>query len=123
MANDGFNGSFIKFNAVTLGSLRSIDVTIGGATVDISASGDTGGKTWVNGLDDVEVGVEFVGKPATVTPADLTRGALGTIGITWFDSSTTGTELTNAICTQITQRGSMDGEITSNATFKHTTPP
>jgi hypothetical protein len=69
MANDGFNGSFIKLNNVTLGSLRSIDVTIGGATVDISASGDgVGGKTWVNGLNDVEVGVEFVGKPATETP-------------------------------------------------------
>ncbi len=117
MANDGFNGSVLSFAGNALGSLRSVDVTVGGATVDISASGDgTGGKTWVNGLDDVEIGVEFVGGMTT----GVTRGAIGTLGVAWFDGSSTPSTLTNAICTQITQRGSMDGEITANATFKKT---
>jgi hypothetical protein len=117
--NDGFNGSTFEFGGVAHGNVRSLDVTIGGATVDVSASGDgTAGKTWVNGLDDIEIGIEFV---AGMTTA-ITRGAIGTLGISWNDSSTTGTgaALTDAICTQITQRGSMDGEITANATFKKT---
>jgi hypothetical protein len=116
-ANDGFNGSILTFNSNALGSVRSIDVTIGGATVDVSASGDeAGGKTWVNGLDDVEIGIEFVGA------STLVRGSIGVLSIAWNDASTIPGSLDQAICTQITQRGSMDGEITSNATFKKTTP-
>jgi hypothetical protein len=119
MANDGFNGSTIALGGTSFGSLRSIDVTVGGATVDISASGDVDeGKTWVNGLDDVEIGVEFIGTPGGALA--IGRGSWGALTIKWFDDSTTGSPMTNAICTQITQRGSMDGEITSNATFKKT---
>ncbi len=119
MANDGFNGSTIALGGTSFGSLRSIDVTIGGATVDISASGDgDAGKTWVNGLDDVEIGVEFVGTQSGVS--GLGRGSIGALTVKWNDDSTTGSPMSNAICTQITQRGSMDGEITSNATFKKT---
>ena len=110
MANDGFNGSTVLFNSVTLGSLRGISWSNTAGEVDITASGDTV-ATCVAAIPKAEITVDFVGGPPTIA-----IGSTAALTVTWFDSATLGT-LTKAILLSLDCKGNMNGEITSTAKF------
>lgn len=111
MADKGFNGTTITFPTAAIAELRSVSYSVGGATVDVGASDDTA-ALFVNGRDDVEVTVEIVGGTT------LSRGDTGAVTISWFDG--TSDTLTNAVITQVTVSGSMDGDITTSVSLKET---
>jgi hypothetical protein len=112
MADDGFNGSTVDWNSVTLGPLRSISFRESGARANVSGAGDSAGTEEI-GIPMSEVTIGFVGtRPAS--GADV--GDKGSLSITWNDTGTDGT-ITNVAISDFQSDGNMDGEILSQITL------
>ena len=110
MANDGFNGSTIKFPTTsdTEANLRSISFEETGNQIDVSNE-DGSTMEYVAGTKDVSVTVEVTGVPTH------TVGTTGSVTIAWFEG---GTEtLTKALLADRSSSGSFEEAITTSMTF------
>jgi hypothetical protein len=115
--NDGFNGSTITFTplaggAAVFGGLRSLEFSEAAPKVNVTGSEDSE-TTYRTGVPDPQLVATWVGGlPAT----NATVGMQGALVVTWEDA-TLDPAITNAILVDRGTSGTMDGEITSTATF------
>jgi hypothetical protein len=118
MADDGFNGSVIDFQSITLGPLRSINFRESAARVDTTGAGDSEGTEEV-GVPKKELAVTFVGGlPAS--GGDV--GDKGALSVVWNDGGNPGT-IPNVVVADRNQGGSMDTEVISEMTFLPSSAP
>ena len=112
MADDGFNGSTISFYSGNQIPLIDLDYSEGGAEVDVTGCADAR-KTYEAGIPDETVTYTIVGTSSN------TVGDEGAIAIVWNDGATDNTGA-NAVITNVTTSGGIDGPITSAITARAT---
>jgi hypothetical protein len=103
-----FNGSTLLFAGVTVGGLRGISFDKTFPKAEVTASSDTI-ATEVPGIPTVEVSCDIVG-------GTLPTATIGSLGVTWKDTTTSGTLSTSGIC-GINLKGAMNGEMTGTIKF------
>ncbi|MCK9569312.1 hypothetical protein M0R72_10280 [Candidatus Pacearchaeota archaeon] len=103
-----FNGSTLLFAGVTVGSLRGITFDKTYPKADVTGSSDTD-ATEVPGIPTTEVSCDIVG-------GTLPTATMGSLGVTWKDTTTSGTLSTAGIC-GVNLKGTMNGEMTGTIKF------
>ena len=113
MANDGFNGSTLKFPTATdaVGGIISMQFPEDGNEVDVTSL-DSSNMEFVPGMKDIECTVEVVGVNT------LTVGTTGAIAIAWFDGGTEA--IATAILAGNDRGGSLNEKLSSSLRFKPT---
>lgn len=121
MANDGFNGSVLKFQNVdppttVVAKLRSVRFSEAAPLADVSDITDTR-QTFTVGVPEFTCSAQVVGAAA----GGISRGDLGFLDMDWFDGTTddgTGnaTEPT-WLCSSRETAGELDGEVVTDLEF------
>ena len=113
--NRFFNGSILNFNGTPVLHVVGISYKDGGNWIDVTEPEDLTRIYQLATQDDLEVQVKYKGS------CTLTRGAVGTLSITWSDGSSS-TCSGNWQVGPVDKTGDWDAPVTGSASLRPTVP-